>query len=71
MPLVPKFSLNQNDSFVILKIYVPYVKVSSSEVTIDGRMVLFYCKPYLLRLNLTADIENEECKEFKENIMSK
>lgn len=65
MPLVPKFSLNQNDSFVILKIYVPYVKVSSSEVTIDGRMVLFYCKPYLLRLNLTADIENEECKEFK------
>lgn len=32
-----RFTADQNDEFVFLRISVPYVKVSSSEVVVDDR----------------------------------
>jgi len=65
MPLKPKFALHQDDELLYLKITIPYVRASSSEVVIDGKDVSFYCKPYLLRLKLPGDVENDEHPEFR------
>jgi protein SHQ1 len=64
MPIVPKFSIDQNDEYVLVTIRVPYVKVSAAELVTDGTEFTFYCKPYLLKLSFPYEFEGEDerCK---------
>lgn len=54
--LTPKFSLTQNEQFVIATLHVPHVKISESEMFIEGTEFKFYLKPYYLRLNFSNEI---------------
>ena len=63
MPITPFFSLSQSDEFVFVKIKLPYVKVSSTEIHCEGQDFTFYCRPYLLRLRLPfCLIDDERCR---------
>ena len=57
--ITPKFELAQNDMFVILTMHVPYIKVSDSEIYIEGTEFKFYLKPYYLRLNFSSEITED------------
>ncbi|KAI6648472.1 Protein SHQ1-like [Oopsacas minuta] len=50
--LTPKFEIDQDTEFLIIRIYAPYIKVSSVETHIDGNIFQFYCQPYFLSLHL-------------------
>lgn len=68
MPITPKFSITQNDDFVIVYINVPHIRVSNAEIIVEGKEFSFYCKPYLLKLTFPhefIDSHNEEL--MKEN----
>ena len=60
MPLVPRFTLAQNEAAVLLTVRVPYVRVSDAEIVVDGSELSFYCKPYLLRLTLPGELVDDE-----------
>jgi protein SHQ1 len=60
MPVTPKFTVEQDDAFVIIKARVPYVRVTDSEIDIDGNSVSIYCKPYLLKLNFPGLLVDDE-----------
>jgi protein SHQ1 len=63
MPITPKFKLSQNDEFVVIRIRVPYVKTSSSELVLDGCDFTFYCRPYLLKIRLPFRVvDDERCR---------
>ncbi|XP_065829745.1 protein SHQ1 homolog isoform X2 [Oscarella lobularis] len=54
--LTPAFDLSQTDEFVIVKLIVPYAKISDVEFHIEETVFLFYMKPYYLRLNFPGEI---------------
>ncbi|KAK8805714.1 hypothetical protein WA158_002370 [Blastocystis sp. Blastoise] len=60
MPLTPKFSISQDDEYVILEIHVPWVKVSNMEFVIDGQDFSFWCQPYLLKLHFPFSCVDDE-----------
>ena len=60
MPVTPKFQLSQSDEFVVLTVHVPYIRVSDLEYRIDGAVLSFYVKPYLLRLNFPHDLVDDD-----------
>lgn len=62
MLIVPRFSVSQTDSEVVISIRVPYVRVTSSEVHAQGREFTFFCKPYLLKLTLPLPVLGEEAR---------
>jgi protein SHQ1 len=63
MPITPKFNVSQNDEFVIVRINVPYVKTSSTELLTEGCDFTFYCRPYLLKIRLPFRvIDDDRCK---------
>ena len=58
MPTVPRFHLEQDDAHVRVVIRVPYVRVNQQtlQTHVDGTTFSFYCKPYLLNLNLPEEV---------------
>ena len=56
MPVRPKFRVEQDDTTVTFHINVPYVRVASTEILVDGCSFSFWCKPYLLKLTLPHGI---------------
>lgn len=60
MVLTPWFTLSQNESFVILVIRIPYVKISNAEFLVEGTRFSFYLKPYLLDLEFKQPLTGEE-----------
>ena len=50
--LTPKFEIDQDADFLIIRIYAPYIKISSVETLIDGNLFQFHCQPYFLSLHL-------------------
>eukprot|EP00602_Paraphysomonas_sp_CaronLab_P005157 CAMPEP_0185035904 /NCGR_PEP_ID=MMETSP1103-20130426/28033_1 /TAXON_ID=36769 /ORGANISM="Paraphysomonas bandaiensis, Strain Caron Lab Isolate" /LENGTH=606 /DNA_ID=CAMNT_0027573189 /DNA_START=98 /DNA_END=1915 /DNA_ORIENTATION=- len=60
MVLTPKFSVSQSDDCVVVKIFVPYIRVSDAEIIADGTEFTFFCKPYLLKLSLPSEVEEDE-----------
>jgi protein SHQ1 len=64
MPVVPKFSIDQDNDYVIITIRVPYVKISAAELITDNTEFTFYCRPYLLKLSFPYELEGEDdrCK---------
>jgi protein SHQ1 len=51
MPLLtPHFDLSQTHKHLVIKLRLPYVKVSKSEITILNNEFHFFLKPYSLKL---------------------
>lgn len=51
MPLIiPQFDLSQDEGHVIIKLRLPYVKVTKAEFLIENDTLTFYLKPYHLGL---------------------
>lgn len=64
MPITPRFSIDQSDDFINITIHVPHIRVSSSELHVEGKDFTFYCKPYFLKLTLPHEIydDDDTCK---------
>ena len=58
--LTPRFNLEQDDKYVIVKIYAPFTNISETEVFMDAQDFRFFSKPYFLRLHLPGQIEENE-----------
>jgi hypothetical protein len=56
----PRFTLSQDDEFVVASIHTPYVRVKDMEFTIEDNVFLFYCKPYFLRLTFSHKLLEDE-----------
>jgi len=54
--LIPKFTISQDEQFLIITIYTPYVKISNTDVYVEKNKFTFYLKPYLLNLNFKNDL---------------
>ena len=62
--ITPDFKISQEEDLVVIKIRLPYVKISASEVYVEKNMFYFYLKPYYLKLQFTEDlIEGDEAVE--------
>jgi protein SHQ1 len=63
MPVTPRFTLTQSDEFVMAKVHVPYVRVSSTELRIGDCELMLWCRPYLLKLRFPhALVEDERAR---------
>lgn len=64
MPIQPKFSLSQDNEYVYVKINVPHIRVTNTELIAENNNFTFYCQPYLLKLSFPGEIDgdNEKCK---------
>ena len=60
MPVTPEFKITQDDESVDVIIHVPYVRVSDMEFTVVNTDFHFYCKPYLLKLQLPGNVIDDE-----------
>ena len=59
--LTPRFSLDQDDKFLLVTIYAPFTHIDKTEVFMDEDEFRFFSKPYYLRLHLPGEvIENED-----------
>ncbi|KAL3289481.1 hypothetical protein HHI36_022904 [Cryptolaemus montrouzieri] len=57
--IVPPFRLSQTPDTVTLAITARYIKLNELEFIIEGDKVLFYCKPYHLKLCLPGTLQDE------------
>lgn len=55
----PLFSIQQTDELVVLRIRLPYVKISSAELNVQGNRLLFSLPPYFLDLHLPGQLADE------------
>lgn len=58
--LTPRFSLDQDDSFVTVTIYAPFTNVADTEVFMENEDFRFFSKPYFLRLHLPGPVEEND-----------
>ncbi|KAM9987130.1 hypothetical protein ACTFIY_011532 [Dictyostelium cf. discoideum] len=54
--IIPKFSVDQNDEFIIVVAITPYIKASEADFYLLENQFKFYCKPYFLRLTFSHNI---------------
>ncbi|KAN0034321.1 hypothetical protein ACTFIV_000818 [Dictyostelium citrinum] len=54
--IIPKFSVDQNDDFIIVVAITPYIKASEADFYLLENQFKFYCKPYFLRLTFSHNI---------------
>ena len=57
--LTPKFEIDQDADFLIIRIHAPHIKVSSVETYIDGNTFQFHCHPYFLSLHLPCPLTED------------
>ncbi len=64
MPIQPKFALSQDNDYVYVRINVPHIRVTNTELIAESNNFTFYCQPYLLKLTFPGEIdgEHENCK---------
>lgn len=63
MPITPRFTVDQTDEEVLVKINVPYVRVSQAEVVASSHDFTFYCKPYFLKLTFPHEVvDDDRCR---------
>jgi protein SHQ1 len=58
--IVPRFSITQSDTLLVIKIHVPYIRVSDAEIFAENNEFTFYCKPYNLKLAFQGEISSDE-----------
>ena len=66
--ITPRFTIKQDESFVIVILHVPYIKISNSQFFIEGTEFKFYIKPYYLRLNFSQEIEENGKEKATYNV---
>ena len=54
--LTPRFSLSQDEKFLILEIYAPFTNIAETEIFMEDKDFRFFSKPYFLRLHLPGAI---------------
>lgn len=54
--ITPKLYLSQDEETVKVELYLPYVKVSNSEIDLDSFEFRFNLKPYFLRISFQSRI---------------
>jgi len=54
--IVPRFTVDQNEEFIIVVARTPYIKASEADFYLLGNQFKFYCKPYFLRLTFSHNI---------------
>ena len=57
--LTPIFSISQTDNEVIFKLRLPYVKISTADIFVEGRLFRFFLHPYYLSLELKQDMKTD------------
>ena len=68
MPVIPRFTISQNDTSIILVVHLPYIRITNLEFSIDENTLLsLYCQPYLLKLQLPGKIRNDEEEQVINN----
>ena len=63
--LTPRFSLRQDEAFVIISIYAPFTNIGDTEIFMDDVDFRFFSKPYFLRLHLPNPIEETDSASAK------
>jgi protein SHQ1 len=63
--LTPRFTLSQDDDFVIVTIYAPFTHVAETEVFMDATDFRFFSKPYFLRLHFPSKIQENDAASAK------
>jgi len=58
--LTPRFSLDQCEDHLTVKIYAPFTNVADTEVFFDEQDFRFYSRPYFLRLHLPAQVQETD-----------
>jgi protein SHQ1 len=58
--ITPKFEIEQNDNFVIVRIFTPHIKLSTIEYVVNEKTFRFFVKPYFLRLTFEQEICESE-----------
>lgn len=58
--IVPRFSVSQSEALLVIKIHVPYIRVSEAEIFAENNEFTFYCKPYSLKLAFQGEISGDE-----------
>jgi hypothetical protein len=48
--ITPKFTLDQTETELILRIDAPYTNIKDTQIHVEGDDVRFYSAPYYLRL---------------------
>ncbi|KAJ3127273.1 Hsp90 cochaperone shq1 [Nowakowskiella sp. JEL0407] len=66
--LTPKFTVSQDDAFVIVFMKTPFIKTSELEYYIEEKEFKFYAKPYFLKLNFPHQITENGKEELKYDI---
>jgi len=61
--LTPRFSLDQTDDSLTVRIYAPFTHVADTEVFFDDLDFRFYSRPYFLRLHLPAPVQETDDAE--------
>ncbi|KAF2071149.1 hypothetical protein CYY_007524 [Polysphondylium violaceum] len=54
--IVPRFTVDQNEEFIIVVARTPYIRASEADFYLLGNQFKFYCKPYFLRLTFSHNI---------------
>ena len=54
--LTPKFELSQDEEFIILIVHAPYTNVAKARFYSEEDVIVFYSKPYYLRLHLPKQV---------------
>ena len=60
MPVTPRFTVSQDADFIFVRIRVPYVRISATEMLVENDVFSFYCKPYLLKLSFPCPLVSVE-----------
>jgi protein SHQ1 len=61
--IVPRFSISQTETLLVVKIHVPYIRVSEAEIFSENNEFTFYCKPYYLKVAFEGQISGDDnCK---------
>jgi protein SHQ1 len=58
--LTPRFSLDQDETFLTVTIYAPFTNLAETEIFFDEKDFRFFSKPYFLRLHLPAEVEEND-----------
>lgn len=61
--ITPIFFLSQNGECLIIKVRLPYVKISSVDILADGNIFRLFLHPYFLEINLKNELKHNAIKK--------
>ena len=61
--ITPIFFLSQNNECLIIKVRLPYVKISSVDILADGNIFRLFLHPYFLEINLKNELKQNAIKK--------